>query len=445
MQPTSAGQGPLTTRDFIALEERYGANNYRPLDVVLTRGDGVWVWDVEGHRYLDCLAAYSAVNQGHNHPRIVEALVEQARKLALTSRAFRNDQLGLFLKDVSQISGFPRILPMNSGAEAVETALKAARKWGTKVRGVPEGEAEIIAFAGNFSGRTITIVSFSDEPQYRDGFGPFTPGFRIVPYGDPEAVEQAITPRTVAVLMEPVQGEAGVIVPPAGTLRKIREICTSHRVLLILDEIQSGLGRTGKMFAWEHEGARPDAMVLGKALSGGLYPVSAFLAGDEVMGVFHPGDHGSTFGGNPLAAAVGRAALRVLREEGLVENAERMGERLSRGVKGMQAPCIREVRHLGLWIGIELEKDAGGARQYCEALQREGLLCKETHTHTVRLAPPLVITAEEVDGAQEPRPHISTGRAEGTRNSARRPSDRHRKSPGPARGYRPHRRNDQGA
>ncbi len=387
----------LSAKDFIALEERYGAHNYHPLDVVLTRGEGVWVWDVEGRRYLDCLAAYSAVNQGHNHPKIVAAMIEQAQRIALTSRAFRNDQLGLFCRDVAELTGFSRVLPMNSGAEAVETALKAARKWGVKVKGVPEGQQEIIAFEHNFSGRTITIVSFSDEAQYRDGFGPFTPGFKLVPYGDAEALERAITPNTVAVLMEPVQGEGGIIIPPAGSLRRIREICTKHRVLLILDEIQSGLGRTGKMFAAEHEGVRPDGMTLGKALSGGMYPVSVFVADDEVMSVFHPGDHGSTFGGNPLAAAIGQAAIRVLLEEGLVENAAVMGKRLGDGIRAINAPSFKEVRQIGLWIGLELKPEAGGARRYCEALMEEGMLCKETHEHTIRVAPPLCIGEGEVD------------------------------------------------
>jgi ornithine--oxo-acid transaminase len=391
----------LSAQDFIALEERYGAHNYHPLDVVLTKGKGVWVWDVEGRKYLDCLAAYSAVNQGHNHPRIVAAMVEQAQRIALTSRAFRNDQLGPFVKAVSELTGFSRVLPMNSGAEAVETALKAARKWGEKVKGVPAGQQEIIAFEHNFSGRTIAIISFSDEAQYRDGFGPFTPGFKLVPYGDAEALERAITPNTVAILMEPVQGEGGIIIPPAGTLKRVREICTKNRVLMILDEIQSGLGRTGKMFAWEHEGARPDAMTLGKALSGGMYPVSVFVADDEVMGVFHPGDHGSTFGGNPIGAAVGQAAIKVLREEGLVENAAVQGKRLGDGIKAIGAASFQEVRQIGLWIGLELKPAAGGARRYCEALKGEGMLCKETHEHTIRVAPPLCITANEVDWALE--------------------------------------------
>ncbi|NJN63497.1 MAG: ornithine--oxo-acid transaminase [Acidobacteria bacterium] len=391
----------LDAKTFIDLEERYGAHNYHPLDVVLTRGEGCWVWDVEGKRYLDCLAAYSAVNQGHNHPRIVEALVTQARRLALTSRAFRNDQLGAFCKDICELTGFDRVLPMNTGAEAVETAIKAARKWGYTVKGVAPGAAEIIAFDNNFHGRTVTIVSFSTEPDYQAGFGPMTAGFKVVPYGDADAVEKAITPNTVAVLMEPVQGEGGIIIPPTGTLRRIRELCTRNRVLLIVDEIQSGLGRTGKMFAFEHEGIRPDGMTLGKALSGGLYPVSVFLATEEVMSVFKPGQHGSTYGGNPLAAAIAREALRVLVDENLVEKSAVLGDRLGDGIRSIPSPSIKEVRQIGLWIGLELHPHAGGARRYCEALQREGLLCKETHVNTIRIAPPLVIKAEEIDWAVE--------------------------------------------
>ncbi len=386
-----------SAQDLMALEERYGAHNYHPLDVVLTKGAGCWVWDVAGRKYLDCLAAYSAVNQGHCHPRLVKVMQEQAANLALSSRAFRNDQFGPFCEEVCRSTGFPRVLPMNSGAEAVETALKAARKWGYKVKGVPEGQAEIIAMEHNFHGRTISIVSFSDDPQYRDGFGPFTPGFKIVPYGDVAALEAAITPNTVAILMEPVQGESGIIIPPAGTLKKVRAMCDKHRVLMILDEIQSGLGRTGKMFAFEHEGIRPDAVTIGKALSGGMYPVSAFLANDEVMGVFHPGDHGSTYGGNPLGAAVSREALRVLKDEGLVENARVQGDRIGAGLRAMAPKSVREIRQIGLWIGIELHPEAGGARKYCEALMAEGMLCKETHVTTIRIAPPLVITSEEVD------------------------------------------------
>ena len=392
----------LSPAELIAIEDRFSAHNYHPLDVVLTRGEGCYVWDVEGRRYLDCLAAYSAVNQGHNHPRIVAALVEQARKLALTSRAFRNDQFGPFCEELATLAGYQKVLAMNSGAEAVETAIKAARKWGYKVKGVEADQAEIIVFENNFHGRTVTIVSFSSEEQYKDGFGPLTPGFRVLPYGDVDAVERAIGPNTVAVLMEPVQGEGGIIVPPAGTLSRLQEICRRERVLLILDEIQSGLGRTGKLFAYQHEqGVRPDGLILGKALSGGLYPVSAFLADDEVMGVFNPGDHGSTYGGNPLAAAVAREALEVLIDEDLPNRAAAMGERFRQGLETIASPAIRELRVIGLWIGIELHPEAGGARRYCEALQGEGLLCKETHTHTIRVAPPLCITADQVDDAIE--------------------------------------------
>lgn len=385
---------------FIELEERYGAHNYHPLDVVLTKGQGVWVWDVEGRKYLDCLAAYSAVNQGHNHPRLVQALKDQLDRLALTSRAFRNDQLGAFCEELAAVCDLPRVLPMNSGAEAVETAIKAARKWGYTVKGVPEGKAEIIVAEDNFHGRTIAIVGFSSDAQYRSGFGPFAPGFARVPFGDAEAFERAITPNTVAVLIEPVQGEAGIIIPPAGYLKRLREICTRHRVLLILDEIQSGLGRTGKMFAHQHEAVRPDGLTIGKALSGGLYPVSAFVATDEVMDVFKPGDHGSTYGGNPLAAAVAREALRVLKDERLVENSAAMGQRLRDGIASFpqsKLDKIKELRHIGLWIGLELRHELGGARPYCEALMSRGMLCKDTHTHTIRLAPPLVITADVID------------------------------------------------
>jgi ornithine--oxo-acid transaminase len=388
-------------RHLIDLEVRHGAHNYHPLDVVLTRGEGCWVWDVDGVKYLDCLSAYSALNQGHCHPRLVRALTDQAARLALTSRAFRNDQLGPFCEELAQLSGFARVLPMNSGAEAVETAIKAVRKWGYKVKGVPDGQAEIIVCTGNFAGRTTTIISFSDEPIYRDGFGPFTPGFVLVPYGDADALEAAVTPNTVAVLMEPIQGEAGIIIPPPGTLTRVRDICDAHDVLLVFDEIQSGLGRTGKMFAWQHEGARPDAMTLGKALSGGMYPVSAFVADDEVMEVFQPGEHGSTFGGNPLAAAVAREALRVIVDEGLVDNAVAMGERMRSGLATVDFPAVREMRQIGLWIGIELHPQVGGARRYCEELRSLGMLCKETHTDTIRLAPPLIIAADEVDWALE--------------------------------------------
>jgi ornithine--oxo-acid transaminase len=391
----------LKTPDFIALEDRYGAHNYHPLDVVVRRAEGVWVWDVEGNRYLDFLAAYSAVNQGHCHPAILEALLEQARSVTLTSRAFRNDQLGLFYQQFCELAGFDKFLPMNTGAEAVETALKTARKWAWQVKGVPDGQAEIIAFSNNFHGRTITIVSFSTEEAYRAGFGPFTPGFRILPYGDAEAVAAAMHPNVAGVLVEPIQGEAGIVMPPDGYLRRLREITREHNALLICDEIQSGLGRTGKLFAYEHEGVRPDIVIVGKALSGGFYPVSGILADDPVMGVFKPGEHGSTYGGNPMAAAVARAALRVLVDEKMVENSAALGPYFMERLRGIRSPHIKEVRGKGLWIGIELHHEAGGARRFCEALQKEGLLCKETHDHVIRIAPPLVIKKEEIDWAVE--------------------------------------------
>jgi len=391
----------MEAQDYIALEARYNACNYRPLDVVLTRGQGVWVWDVDGRRYMDFLSAYSAVNQGHVHPRILKALIEQAGRLTLTSRAFRNDQLPLLARDLCELTGYPIMLPMNTGVEAVETALKAARKWGYQVKGVPENRAEIIACAGNFHGRTITVVSFSTEPQYREGFGPFTPGFVVVPFGDADALEAAITPNTVAFLVEPIQGEGGIVVPPLGYLRRAREICTRHHVLLIADEIQTGLGRTGRLLACDWEGVRPDAVALGKALSGGFLPVSAVLARREILGVFSPGDHGSTFGGNPVAAAVAREAVRVLFEEGLIENAERQGAYLMERLRRIESDHIAEVRGRGLLVGVELAPQAGGARRFVEALKDEGLLCKETHHTVIRFAPPLVITREELDWALE--------------------------------------------
>jgi ornithine--oxo-acid transaminase len=386
---------------YIELENRYGAHNYHPLDVVIQRGEGVWVWDVEGNKYLDFLAAYSAVNQGHAHPRIRKAMIEQAGRVTLTSRAFRNDQLGPLYKQMHELSGFQRMLPMNSGAEAVETAIKAARKWGYKVKGVPEGKAEILVFSGNFHGRTTTIVSFSDDPQYRDGFGPFTPGFTLLPYGNLEAVQRAMNPNVVAVLVEPIQGESGIVIPPDGYLRGIEKLCREHRALFIADEIQSGLGRTGKLFAFEHENVRPDVVIVGKALAGGFYPVSAILADDEVMGVFHPGDHGSTFGGNPLGCAVAREALTVLVDEKLVENSAELGPWFTERLRTISSSAIREVRGRGLWIGVELTPEAGGARRFCEALQKKGMLCKETHVHTIRFAPPLVIKRPELDWAFE--------------------------------------------
>ncbi len=386
------------TQDFISLEEQYGAHNYHPLDVVIERAQGCWVYDVDGKKYLDCLAAYSAVNQGHCHPRILDALLDQAHKVTLTSRAFRNDQLPLLYKELHDLTGFDMALPMNSGAEAVETAVKAARKWGHKVKRIPEGKAEIIVCANNFHGRTVTIVSFSTDEQYRDGFGPFTPGFKIIPYGDVAALRAAITPNTCAFLVEPIQGEAGIVIPPAGFLKEAAEVCRQNRVLLITDEIQSGLGRTGKLFAYMHEGVRPDAVIVGKALSGGFYPVSAVLASKEVLGVFNPGDHGSTFGGNPLACAVARAALHVLVEEKLSERSAELGAYFLAQLQTLRSPELKEVRGRGLWIGIELQ---GKARPYCEALKEEGILCKETHDHVIRIAPPLTITREEIDWAFE--------------------------------------------
>ena len=389
------------TSDLIALEGLYGAKNYKPLDVVLTRGQGVHVWDVEGNRYLDCLSAYSAVNQGHCHPKILEAMVEQAGRLTLTSRAFRNDQLAPFYEELCALTGSHKALPMNSGAEAVETALKVARKWGYEVKGVPDGQAEIIVAADNFHGRTVAIVGFSTDPQSRGGFGPFTPGFNIVPYGDAKALEAAIGPNTVAFLVEPIQGEAGVIIPPAGYLKRARELCTQHNVILILDEIQTGLGRTGKLLAEEHEGIEADLTLIGKALSGGFYPVSAVLSNSQVMSVLHPGEHGSTFGGNPLACAVARAALKVLIEEGMIENAARVGDRLQASLASIRADSVKDVRGRGLMLAVELHAEAGGARRVCEALQARGLLAKETHDHTIRIAPPLILTDDQADWIAE--------------------------------------------
>ena len=390
---------PATSDDFIALEEKFGASNYKPLDVVLTRGEGVYVWDVEGRRYLDCLSSYSAVNQGHCHPKILEALTQQAARLSITSRAFRNDQLGLFYEELCALTRSHKVLPMNSGAEAVETALKLARKWGYEVKGVPEGRAEIIVCNDNFHGRTLAIVGFSTDPASRQSFGPFAAGFKVVPFGDAEALERAIGPDTVAFLVEPIQGEAGVIVPPPGYLRKVRELCTRHRVILILDEIQTGLGRTGKLLAEEHEGVEADLTLVGKALSGGFYPVSAVLSNKEVMDVLKPGEHGSTFGGNPLACAVARAAIRVLVEEGMIENAAKMGDYLMAGLRAIPSNIVKEVRGRGLMVAIELHPEAGGARRFCVALKDRGILCKETHDNTLRIMPPLVITRAQIDEA----------------------------------------------
>ncbi len=387
--------------DHIDSERRLGAQNYKPLDVVLSRGKGVWVWDIDGNRYLDCLAAYSAVNQGHCHPKILAALTEQAGRLAITSRAFRNDQLGLYYEELAALTGAHQILPMNSGAEAVESAIKAVRKWGYEVRGVPDDEAEIIVCANNFHGRTIAIVGFSTDPDSRDGFGPFPGGFRIVPFGDFEALAVAITPRTVAFLVEPIQGEAGVIIPPAGYFAKVRDLCTRKGIALIFDEIQTGLGRTGRLLAEEHEGIEADVTLLGKALSGGFYPVSAVLSSSEILGVLKPGQHGSTFGGNPLACAVARAALKVLTEEGMIENAARMGDYIKAGLTAVRTDAVREVRGRGLMLAIEIEPEAGLARDYVETLAKHGVLTKDAHDQTIRVAPPLVITREEADWAVE--------------------------------------------
>ncbi len=389
---------PLRTQEFVELENQYGAHNYHPLDVIIERAEGVWVYDVEGKKYLDCLASYSAVNQGHCHPKLLQTLIDQAHKVTLTSRAFRNEQLPLLYKELHDLTGFDMTLPMNSGAEAVETAVKTARKWGYQVKGIPEGKAEIIVCANNFHGRTVTIVSFSSDEQYRYGFGPFTPGFKIIPYGDVEALKAAITPNTCAFLVEPIQGEAGIIIPPEGFLRKAAEICKQNRVLLMTDEIQSGLGRTGKLFAYMHEGIRPDLLIVGKALSGGFYPVSAVLSSKEILGVFQPGDHGSTFGGNPLGCAVARMALRVLIDEKMIERSAENGTYFLNKLKTLRSPKLKEVRGRGLWIGIEMTE---AARPYCEALKLEGVLCKETHDRVIRIAPPLVITREEIDWAFE--------------------------------------------
>ncbi len=391
----------MNTQEFIQLESEYGASNYKPLDVVLTRGRGIWVWDVDGNKYLDCLSAYSALNQGHCHPKIAAVMKEQAERLTLTSRAFRNDQLGLFYKELCELTHSHMALPMNSGAEAVESVIKAVRKWGYQVKGIPAGKAEIIACANNFHGRTITIVGFSTEPQYREGYAPFTPGFKIIPFGDAQALAQAITPYTVGFLVEPIQGEAGIIVPPEGYLREVRRICTEYDIAMITDEIQTGLGRTGKLLAEEHEGIEADLTLIGKALSGGFYPVSAVLSNKEVLSVFQPGDHGSTFGGNPLACAVARVALKVLIEEGMIENAAKLGEYLICELRKLKSPYIKEVRGKGLLIGIELHPEAGGARRFCEALMTQGILCKETHKHVIRLAPPLVIQKDDIDWAME--------------------------------------------
>jgi ornithine--oxo-acid transaminase len=394
----SAASGGSSSQELIQIEERYGAHNYKPLDIVVDHAQGCWVVDVEGKRYLDCLSAYSAVNQGHCHPRILKALQEQATKVTLTSRAFRNNQLPLLCQQLSELSGLEAVLPMNSGAEAVETAMKACRKWGYKVKGIPTDQAEIIWVTNNFHGRTTTIVGFSTEAQYKDGFGPFTPGHLVVPYGDIDALRAAINPNTCAFIVEPIQGEAGIIIPPEGYLRAAEQLCRENNVKFIVDEIQTGLGRTGKLFCFQHEGVRPDGIIIGKALSGGFYPVSAFLANRELMDVFKPGDHGSTFGGNPLACAVAREALQVIVDEKLVENSAEKGARFLSMLKSLNSPHVVEVRGKGLLIGIELNKKA---RPFCEALKERGVLCKETHDTVLRFAPPLVIDDESLQFAFE--------------------------------------------
>jgi len=389
----------MNTKNFIALEERYGAHNYLPLDVVITRGEGVWVYDVDGKKYLDCLSAYSALNQGHVHPKILNALLEQANKVTLTSRAFRNDQLPLLYKELSEMTGYEMSLPMNSGAEAVETAIKLARKWAYRIKGVARHQAEMITAHGNFHGRTTTLVSFSTDPLYRDDFGPFTPGFVTVPYGDASAVERSINENTAAVLLEPIQGEGGVSMPPSGYLKRVSEVCRKNNVLFIADEIQTGLARTGRLFACDYENVHPDIMIVGKALGGGFYPVSAVLADKPLLGLFTPGEHGSTFGGNPLAAAVARAALAVIREEKLAQRADEMGTYFMEQLAEIPSPHVKEVRGKGLLIGVELKPSAGGARRFCEALQGKGILAKETHENVIRFAPPLIIEKSEIDWA----------------------------------------------
>ena len=404
-----AAGGGFPAGEFIEMEHRLGAHNYKPLDVILTRGEGVWLWDVDGKRYFDCLSAYSAVNQGHCHPKILEAMVRQAGKLTLTSRAFRNDQLAYLYEELAELTGSHKILPMNSGAEAVESAIKAVRKWGYEVRGVPEDQAEVIVCSDNFHCRTIAIVGFSTDPTARQGFGPFAPGFKVVPFGDYAALEAAVTPNTVGFLVEPIQGEAGVVIPPEGYFRKVRDLCTARNITLIMDEIQTGLGRTGTLLAEEHEGIEADVTLVGKALSGGFYPISAVLSNSEVLGVLKPGQHGSTFGGNPLACAVARAALKVLVEEGMIANSAEQGAYFLERLRGIRANAVREVRGRGLMLAVELHPEAGGARRYCEALRQRGILAKDTHDHTIRLAPPLVVTRDQIDWALDQIEPVLTG------------------------------------
>jgi ornithine--oxo-acid transaminase len=391
----------MDTKDFIDLEDLYGAHNYHPLDIVITRGEGVWVWDVEGKKYLDFLSAYSSVNHGHCHPRLVKVLKDQGEKLTITSRAFRNDQWPLLAKELCELTDYEMVLAMNSGAEAIETAIKAARKWAYQKKKIPQNQAEIIACSNNFHGRTVTIISFTTEPLYRKDFGPFTPGFVIVPYGDAGALEAAINPNTAAFLVEPIQAEAGIIMPPEGYMRKTKEICEKNNILFIADEIQTGLGRAGKLLACEYEEVKPDILVIGKSLGGGCYVISATLSSREILGLFKPGEHGSTFGANPLACALARESLRVITEEKLVENSVEQGNYFLEKLKTLQSKHIKEVRGKGLLIGIELKPEAGGARRFCEELREEGLLCKETHEHVIRFAPPLIIKREDLDWAFE--------------------------------------------
>ena len=395
MEQTTLGN----TERFLKEATQYSANNYKPLPVVLDRGEGVWVWDVDGKKYLDMLSAYSALNQGHGHPEIIGAAKAQMDKLTLTSRAFHNDQMGAFLKALCEATGFEQALPMNTGAEAVETAIKMVRKWGYKVRGVPDGQAEIIVCENNFHGRTTTIVGFSSEEQYRDGFGPFTPGFKLVPYGDVEALRNAITPNTVGFMVEPLQGEGGVVVPPEGYLQETAAICRENGVAFIADEIQTGLGRTGRLFCCDWEDVRPDVLIVGKALGGGVYPVSAAIADREYMDVFNPGDHGSTFGGNPLGAAVGRASLQVILEDNLSARSDELGSWFMDRLRAIDSPHVLEVRGKGLMVGVEIKQESGTARPFCEALQERGILAKETHHQVIRFAPPLIIERSTLEDA----------------------------------------------
>ncbi|MFO8073772.1 MAG: ornithine--oxo-acid transaminase [Polyangia bacterium] len=390
-----------STREIIEITEKYGARNYKPLPIVVEKAEGIWVEDPEGRRYMDMLSAYSALNQGHRHPKIIAAMKDQADRCTLTSRAFHNDQLGPMTREIAELTGKELVLPMNSGAEAVETAIKAARKWGHTVKGIPAETAEIIVCEGNFHGRTTTVISASSEEKYREGFGPFTPGFEIIPYGDAEALERAITPRTCALLIEPIQGEAGVVMPPDGYMKRCREICDANDVMMLADEIQTGFGRTGRMFCLDHEGVEPDAYILGKALSGGTMPVSAVAANRELLGVFNPGEHGSTFGGSPMACAVARAAIRVIQDEKLPERSAELGAYFKEQIEKIGSPHAAEIRGRGLFVGVELTEKAGPARPFCERLQDRGLLCKETHGTVIRFAPPLIIEKEDLDWALE--------------------------------------------